>query len=422
MKKIIRITLLFWIVFVVNACSKNNLVVFGEMYDLIGQNNYFKARELYFTNKDALSKPYQSYIEAVLDNAFNKLEASETAITKLLRTKYSLPDSLLFKLQEVRYDNALKLYHYQEAKITAQTILTNYEKFLDAEQTEDYKNGLLIWTALENTPAQKVEVRTQTNIKMVKDLAGLNTLKLAANNDSLDFIFDTGANLSTTSLSTAKRFNMNIIPVDIQVGTITGEKVLSQLAVCDKLTLGNIDLDQVVFLVLPDEALSFPQINYRIFGILGYPVIEALKEIRLTQDGDFIVASDDSEYTEDSNMAMRGLTPLIFIDNKQFTFDTGADHTILYHKFYMENKKEIDENYQPEQVSFAGAAGKKDFEGYNINYTFDIGGKSVKLENISLLKEKVKESETVYGNIGRDVIQQFNTMIINFDKMFIRFE
>lgn len=120
-----------------------------------------------------------------------------------MKKENSIPDSLRFKLYETKYDNALKLYNYEEAKNTILTILSDYKKYLDNEQTDDYENSLKIWTALENAPEQKVDIKKVTNIKMEKDVAGLNTLKMFANNDSLNFIFDTGANLSTTSLSVA---------------------------------------------------------------------------------------------------------------------------------------------------------------------------------------------------------------------------
>ncbi len=405
-----------------NACDRNDETAFKEIYQLTKQNNFFKAKVQFELNKNALSKSYQKFISAVLDNAFNKLDASEQAIEDLMEKENSIPDSLQFKLLETRYDNALKLYHYKEAKNTILTILNSYKKYLNHEQLDDYENSLKIWTALENAPAQQVDIKKTTTIKMEKDIAGLNTLKMFANNDSLNFIFDTGANLSTTSLSVAKQLNMEIIPVDIKVGTITGENVIAKLALCNKLTMGNIDLFNVVFLVLPDEALCFPHINYQIYGILGFPVIEALKEMRITKNGNFIVPRDESLSSECSNMAMEGLTPIIYINEKHFTFDTGADHTIFYHKFYKENQAEIDINHKSEKISFGGAGGQKEFEGYKIDYVFNIGGTQVSLQNISLLKEKINKSETVYGNIGQDLIQNFNMMVINFDKMFIRFE
>lgn len=186
--------------------------------------------------------------------------------------------------------------------------------------------------------------------------------------------------------------------------------------------MGNIEIYNPVFLVLPDEALSFPQIDYQIFGILGFPVIEALGEIRITQDGNFIVPEEESTFSGKSNLAMKGLTPLIYIGDKHFTFDTGADQSIFYNIFYQENKKFVDDNYKLEKINLGGAGGEKEFVGYIINHTLNVGDQQVRLENIRLLKEKIKENETVYGNIGQDLIQKFDKMIINFNKMFIKFE
>ncbi len=422
MKQLKEITFLLCVLLSLNGCVGNKEIAFHEIYELTKQNNFFKAKEQFELNKKALSEPYQKFIMAVLDNAFNNLGASDQRIEDLMNHGNAIPDSLRFKLYETRYDNALKLYNYKEAKITNLTILREYKKYLDKEELDDYENSLKIWTALENAPAQKVAIKKMTHIKMEKDIAGLYNLKMFSKGDSLNFIFDTGANLSTISLSVAEQLHMKIIPVDIEVGTITGKKVLAKLAVSNKLTLGNIDLFNVVFLVLPDEALSFPQINYQIYGILGFPVIEALNEISITQNGDFIVPLVESPYSEKSNMTMNGLTPLIYINDMHFSFDTGADKTILYQSFYKENQKEIEEGYQPEKISFGGAGGNRKFDGYSIDYTFNIGGRQIRLEDISLVKEKIKEGETVYGNIGQDLIQKFDTMTLNFNKMFIRLE
>lgn len=422
MKQIKNSLILLVIAINLIACNRNDEDTFREIYVLTEQNNFFKAKERYESNKEALSKTYQQFIEAILDNAFNKLEESEKKIDALINQKSNIPDSIILQLYKVKYDNSVKLYKYKEAKNTAQIILNNYTNLLDDETKSSYENNLKIWTALENSPTQKVDIKKTTSLKIEKDIAGLSNLKVFANKEPFNFIFDTGANLSTTSLSVAKRSKMSIIPVDIEVGTITGIKVQAQLAVCDKLTMGDIDIFNVIFLVLPDETLSFPEVDYQIYGILGFPVIEALKEISITQNGDFIISAKESNFSGSSNMAMKELTPLIYINNKHFTFDTGADETILYHAFYKESKKEIDENYQPKKIGFGGAGGNKEFDGYIIDYTFDVGGKQVKLDSINLLKEKITESETVYGNIGQDLIQNFNTMTINFNQMFIKFE
>ncbi len=422
MKLVNRLILFLGILAISNSCITNSNIDSNQIYSLIEQDNFFKAKEVYYKNKGNLTNQDQQFIEAVLDNAFNELEKSDEKINSLINQKNSIPESLQVKLYEIKYDNAVKKYKYKEAKNALQTLLGCYKKILEPEKISDFENSLKIWTALENTPPQKVDVQDKTTIKMKKDIAGLNTLEISVGKDSTNFIFDTGANLSTTIQSVAKQLKMKIIPVDIEVGTITGSKVKAELGICDKLKLGNINLYNVVFLVLSDEALSFPQMEYQINGILGFPVIEILKEIKITKNGYFIVPKNRSTFSENSNMAMNGLIPLIYINNKHFTFDTGADHTILYEKFYLENKESIDKKYQSENISFGGAGGKKEFKGYEIDYTFKIGENEVFIENINLLKEKINDDETGYGNIGQDLIKKFDTLILNFDKMFIKLE
>lgn len=398
---------------------------FNEVYKLIEQKNFFKASELYKVNEKYLSPEYRGFIKAFLDNAFGNLKASDQNITKILHQSKDIPDSLKFKLYNVKEDNAVKSYNYREAKNAVDMLLTKYNRFLTKDEIDDHQNSLKIWTALENEPKQVVVINGDTRLKMVKDKAGLNNLRIKGETDTLNFIFDTGANLSTISQSAAKKFNMKLISSDIEVGTITGLKVRAQLAVCNKMTIGNIEIQNAIFLVLDDKELTFAEINYRIFGVIGFPIIEAMKEIQITQNGYFIVPKNETIIKYPSNMAMNDLTPLIYIDGKHFTFDTGADRTILYETFYRANKTEIDSKYKLDSLSFGGAGGHKKFEGFIINQAFTIMGKTITLSGIDLLKEKKDKKdkeEGVYGNIGQDLIKQFNKMTLNFDKMFIKFD
>src|SRR5690554_4813727 len=274
-----RILLLIYSICLI-ACTSNNRNKFNEIYALIDFENFFEAKEIYDTYKNELSEDHQLFIEAVLDNSFNRLSESDRKVEDLLEKGRSLLDSLLLRLWEVKYDNALKLYDYTKAGDAVVHIIENHKNLLSDKELADYKNSLKIWQALKDIPPQEVLIREPEILTMEKDIAGLNTLQVSSCNDTLDFVFDTGANISTTSRSVADMLNMKMIPVNIEVGTITGAKAAAQLAVCDEMYLGNILLKNVVFLVFPDVGLSFPQINYTIYGILGYPVIEALNEIR----------------------------------------------------------------------------------------------------------------------------------------------
>jgi predicted aspartyl protease len=419
-----RYIVVFWftILLAFNVSSQKNDTSFALIYDLIEQDNYFKARAVFDSEKTSLSSEFQLVTEVFLDNAFNRLTKSNQKINQLIEAEKNLPDSLVLKIYQIKVDNSIKLFNYREAKSSLEFILENYSGYLTENQAAEFENSLKIWSALENEPAQKVFIRETNRIQMIKDKAGLDNLELFNENDTVNFVFDTGANLSTVPASTALNLGMKILSADLQVGTITGAKVPAQLAVCPVLKLGGIEIHNAVFLVLDDDALTFPHADYRIYGVLGFPVLEALREIQITSDGWFIVPEKETPIDSPSNLAMKGLTPLIYIDDRHYTFDTGADNTLLYHSYYREKKNEIEKNYPPARVKFGGAGGGKEFDGFVVSETFNILGKEVTLENIQLLKEKVSETETVYGNIGQDLIRRFNKMTINFSHMFIKFD
>ncbi|ASW73091.1 hypothetical protein IQ37_16910 [Chryseobacterium piperi] len=352
---------------------------FDLLYHQMEQKNFFKVREIFAGAKENLSKDYRYFTEAVLYNAFNKPEGSNRIIMQLQASKNKLPDSLMLKIWRLKEDNCMKQYDYAGAKKAIETALAQYNHLLKDEEKADFKNNLKIWTALENQPRQQVKLIGPTRLKM------------------------------------------NIIPAGIDVDAIIGASVKADLAVCKKLTFGNVIVENAIFLVFADEALSFPQMNYQINGILGFPVIEALKEIQLTQDDYFMVPDKETKIKAPSNMAIDGLSPLIFIDGQHFTFDTGADHTMLYEPFYRENKKDIDQQYHLVKIGMGGAGGKTEHDGFKVNHTFHILGKEVSLKEVNLLKNKINK-ETVYGNIGQDVIRQFSKMTLNFDQMFIKFD
>lgn len=422
MNKITKILCGLLIVISFNSSAQEDSA-FKNIYKLIGHKNFFKAREEYDQQKDNLSKTQKYVIEAILDNAFNKTESSTGKIWWLLKQDQSLADTLALKLCKIKADNSVKSFDYNEARNSIASIFDNYKHLLSKDETKELENELKIWTALKNEPKQQVTIKELTRLKMHKDKAGLNNLKVWSGKDSIDFIFDTGANLSTVTQTTARKMDMRIIPVDIQVGALTGEEVKAQLAVCPMLKLGSIEIRNGLFLVLKDDALAFAQINYQIHGIIGFPIIEALNEIQITQNGYFVIPRQQTAFDGNSNMAMDGLTPLFYLDNRHYSLDTGASDTILYAPYFFENEKQITSSYPETQISFGGAGGVKTFTGYKIPFDFTMNGKTVTLKDVSVITKIADDKENgVYGNIGQDVIKSFDKLTLNFRRMFLKFD
>jgi len=182
-----------------------------------------------------------------------------------------------------------------------------------------------------------------------------------------------------------------------------------------------------VFIVMPDKELRFLGF-YKINEIIGFPVINQLKEIRLNYAENTLTIPAAPTNSEEKNFAMEGLMPLIEIGHRNewlvFTFDTGANSTSLYPKYYEKYAAEIDSTYKLGNIISGSAGGMEKNRAYKLtNVQMRIAGRDVVLPEVSLLKDvQTEHSKYFFGNLGQDAIKQFKTVIINFDKMFVAFE
>jgi hypothetical protein len=213
----------------------------------------------------------------------------------------------------------------------------------------------------------------------------------------------------------------------LQVGAITGNKVYMRPAYAPHLNLGGADIENAVFIVVDDAALSFPQANYYIHGIIGFPIIEAFDEFTIFKNDSMHIPAVKGKHKL-NNMVLENLTPIVCAQtegkNLYFSFDTGAKETILYQSYYKDFEGEIKANSRFEEVNMGGAGGAIKVNVYQFpNFKASIGGKDVTLPEVSILpKNLINSAENLYGNLGQDVIGQFNSMTLNFLSMSLIFE
>lgn len=402
------------------AASK---AMFVHADSLIKDKDFFRARDYIQKNKAAFTDFHTLVLQAYISSVFNKPAVSNQKISELfVEFPTQLPDSLKLDLLRMQQSNHARLCEYTEANAVMQQILNEYEGLMPEHEVKDYNNTAVIWKALAGQPRQEITIGTTTVLKMPRDKAGLANLEVRAGSAVADFIFDTGANISTVTETTAAQLNMKMLDGKVEVGAITGAKVQSRLAICPEFFVGDIRVANAVFLVFPDSALAFPQIGYQINGIIGFPVIEAFREIQITKNDEFIIPGTETSYHK-QNMALDFLNPVIDINGEHYTFDTGATGTSLYKKYFLKHKNEVLLNYPETSLHFGGAGGMLTKKGYNVTFAPVIDGRKLTIRQVQLFAENIGDNEShFYGNIGQDVIRQFQKMTINFDDMFIKFD
>lgn len=395
---------------------------------LYEEQNYFKLKALFTSNEEQLTRVHKLYFNALISHVFNKQESSNKFISELLKNNQNeLSDTLLHTIYRAKRMNHINLYEYAEAAKASSILIEKYKHLEDTADYSNLKNEHNVWLALSETPKQEIIKSTDTKIIMKRDKVGLMNVETVFNMDTVNFLFDTGANFSVIKRSMVEDMKMQLIKADFYVAGSTGVKVLCDLAIAKEFTMSSITVKNAVFLVLNDEDFSFPEIDYYPNGAIGFPIIEALEELHFDREGNIVVPSIPIQYTYD-NLALHGLMPVIAVqyknDTLNFNFDTGASNTTLYKPFYDKYKTDIDSRYENKDFGAGSAGGIVKYNGYVVDtITFNIANSSAAIDEINLHTELVDEKvNAIYGNFGQDYIKQFDTMVLSFKYSSVLFE
>lgn len=419
LKKIVLLLLCFSPVLINAQRSEDETKVFSTLEDLFKAKDYFSLKEEFEEQGASLSEKNRYFFNAVFKNAFHQPAASNSHIETYLELEGpTVNDSLLSELYQMKLLNHIHLYEYAQAAQTGTALLEKFSGFINGPELDDLQNELKIWNALRDVPPQQLMKSGDITLPIIMDKAGLSNVEVGFGNETRNLIFDTGANFSVIGKSLVEELQLQFLPTGFKVTAATGVEVDSDLAIAPTLTIGGITLQNVVFLVFEDEDLAFPQIDYQIQGIIGFPVIKAMEEIRIRAGKQIFIPEVPILYKE-NNFALSGFMPIVstlHLGNRlRFQLDTGATNTVLFPLFHKEYMKEIGES---EKVHFytGSAGGTAEFEGYILpQFELAIGTRKVILENISVHSETVGDTENKFhGNLGQDFIGRFGEMILSF--------
>lgn len=399
-------------------------VVFGQnlLDDLYQNKQYFDLRdELAKHSKDDSAQLL--FYRGVTANRFN---LNEKAINLFQQYLQKGNQENLVKVYEELADSYTKIHKYRNAAETYQILLERFNDKVSEEKLADYKNSFGLWNSLKDALPQKAIIKQDLQLQGTRDKADLLNLGVKINGQAMDFVFDTGANLSVITASTAKKLGLKTIESSVSVGSSTDAKVNSKLAVAD-IKIGDAIIQNVVFLVFEDKAIYFPEINYQINGIIGFPIIASLGNFTITQKNEFSVSLKIVSSKVEQNLCFDGLLPLVagFYGNRRmiFSFDSGANSSMFYESFFKVDEQNIIKSAKPEKIKFGGSGGSQEVSGYILDLQLNIADKNVRFDKASIISEKLNDkSKYLYGNLGQDLIRQFAKMTMDFKSMRIIFE
>ncbi len=387
---------------------------------LIETKRFQKLTQLHAANRYE-HEAYRHVVEAVLLNARGEVAQSLTA---LKRGEAVSRDTSWWARQwwNMQYDNFIKQNRYRDAFRSREAFLKLFSSRLDSATLADITNTQKIWKALQNEKPQQVKISSYTRAPLTRDVAGLWNIGISVGGAPDKFVFDTGAGYSTIMQSVATQLGVRVLPGEpflVKAG-ITGKPIEARIGVLDNLILSEtIKCSRVVFLVFPDEMLSFAGGAYKIKGIIGLPVLAGLQEFTIRNDSLF-VPHEPANPNLPSNLYIDQTKPVLYLavgDDEwlPYTFDTGAKTTILNDNFYERYHDTLPWSGE-QQINVGNAGGTRPL---NIRQAkqilFRVGGTRAVLNDVEVSLSQIGTSDGIYfGNIGQDFISAFREMTINF--------
>jgi hypothetical protein len=388
----------------------------AEMMHLLKARDYFTLRARLAGSQDSTSVQAR-LLRAVVQSAFNEPEESNATIASLFERADELPDTLRLRLLRLEIYNHVRLHRYKDAYEAALAILALPPASFEASLAAEVANELRVFRALADVPPQEAIIHDPTALHLED-----GRVPVRIHGHSRAYTLDTGANFSVLMESEAAAMGLELRDVALEVGASTGGKTLADIAVADSMAIGNAVFRHVIFLIFPDSALTFPG-GFRVPGLIGFPVIEAMGEIRFGTDGLFEIPAVSSSHRV-CNLALEQLNLLVLVEHRSDTLiamlDSGANRTLFYEPFFRRYRASIEIMGQPDTVTAGGAGGLRKIPAYLLpNVGILLGDTIVSLDRAHVLTEAIRspDGNYLFCNIGQDVLYSLGGYSINFRSM-----
>lgn len=428
LRMILRLVIIFFLAFALSLCTRSDKEVLTsnqlqELHNLYRNKQFFDLRDTLQRYRNA-SSIMLSFFRGISANKFNRLDTSIEHLEAFIRQwKGNNDGSLLIDALETLGDSYSKGFLYKRAADAYQRILGSFGNQMDADRLNDVKNYLRIFDALSHVSPQTFNIHKTSTVQF--DSGGYIPMRI--NGLDIRLGLDTGANYSFIMRSLAEDVRIRIIDVDINVHNVAGQIVVADLGVASKMEIGEAVLTNVVFLIFEDRDLYIPQENFQILGAIGFPVLASLREVTLHKMETLTIPATPSSFNQ-QNLCLEGLTPLVqgYYEGQLLAFclDTGAGRSILYPAFFNAYREELQNDYPLRWEREQGLGGFREIPAYIMqNVTLIFAGEKAVFPELPVLTESTTDdSQYFFGNIGRDLIYQFEAMTLNFESMSVKFE
>jgi clan AA aspartic protease (TIGR02281 family) len=379
------------------------------LQSLYNQHRYFELRDAI---KGRNAPPL--YVGAVAA-AFNDTKRAEKFLNRVIRQK---PDS----------DDAYEA-HGQLAYLYARLgrnreVVQQFDRMLAIKPNSlDVQNMRPLFTGFSRYPDQSLGKKHSTKVSGATVSREWLTIPVSIHGKALDWVVDTGANMSAISEAEARMLGLPIGGEQADFHDANGGSATMRTTVVDNLRIGEVEIRNVPFTVMSDSQPPFNDMQPGTRAILGFTFLSALKAISWTSDGTFEIGfKSGASENKKTNLWLDGLSPVTRVrfenEDLDFAFDTGdGAGTQLWSRFSEDYASLLKDHgtKSTRKVTQMGGSQVRDIVSLP-ELQLQVGGFETVLKPAEVFSKPVG-NDSRYGLLGMDLLVQAREVRVDFRSM-----
>ncbi|MGA2280616.1 MAG: retropepsin-like aspartic protease [Verrucomicrobiota bacterium] len=399
----------------------------NALMKLLQNRNYLEFEQAFKAHPD-FSPLARDFFAGVLANRQNDVIQSAQLLEPMLTP---LPPGQLPAEQRklgllTLADDYVKSFQYGKAAEAYAHVLQQFASLLgEQEKKEDIADCHQICELMKDYPAQTIKTGGPFTVQTKRDAIGLIEVPIEVGGKTGLAVIDTGADITTISLTRAHQLGLKISEGTTLVGGAAGAKFRCHTALIPLLKIGNAEIHNLAAIVMDDKDLYVAEAHFQIEVVIGYPVVAALGCVTFYADGR--IDANQSTNKQGAEMFMEGNKPWIAAKTRKgvrlFFLDTGAPRTTMYDLYWNENR-DVFAGANLGTIQFLGAGGNRDIPGFlAAEVPLVFGTIPVVLHNIAVLtKPHTDAPEVLYGCLGQDLLRPLRSWSLDFRSMRFQIE
>jgi hypothetical protein len=283
-------------------------------------------------------------------------------------------------------------------------------------------SSIALFSALSQYPELSAKTRHRSEVRMSQDFF----IPVAVNGKPAQYGFDSGMDISFISEAEANR--LSLVIHEVSAATLrdgaSGNDVPIRFAVADRLTVGGVELRNVVLTVAPRDAMPFRELPPDKQGILGTSVLVAFGSMRWTSGGSLELGfGHDRRNPAPPNLCFQGVTPMVeglFRNQRIYAWlDTGNSKTYLTQRFAKDFPDVIDDKGKPDSARLRGVGGSTAVTVITIpEIEFSVGHFDLKMRPAQVLPNDDRVDRSWHHVwLGMDLLGQAREVSLDFRAM-----